>query len=162
MNWWNDWEGMEMGEDTELSQNSLVTQSVKNLPEMQEMWVWSLGQEGKGNGNALQYSFLPGESQGQRSLAGYNPWGQKSDTTEQLNHHPRKGTTHLWFPWQIFPPSTNWWPKPQIQLTLITIHCGKFWKRWEYQTTWPASWEICMQVRKQQLELDMEQQTGSK
>ena len=36
------------------------------------------------------------------------------------------------------------------------------WKRWEYQTTWPASWEICMQVRKQQLELDMEQQTGSK
>ena len=43
-----------------------------------------------------------------------------------------------------------------------TINCGKFWKRWEYQTTWPASWEICMQVRKQQLELDMEQQTGSK
>ena len=44
----------------------------------------------------------------------------------------------------------------------ITINCGKFLKRWEYQTTWPASWEICMQVRKQQLELDMEQQTGSK
>ena len=40
--------------------------------------------------------------------------------------------------------------------------CGKFLKRWEYQTTWPASWEICMQVRKQQLKLDMEQQTGSK
>ena len=38
----------------------------------------------------------------------------------------------------------------------------KFWKRWEYQTTWPASWEICMQVRKQQLELGMEQQAGSK
>ena len=51
-------------------------------------------------------------------------------------------------------------PKP---LTVwITINYGKFWKRWEYQTTWPASWEICMQVRKQQLELDMEQQTGSK
>ena len=44
----------------------------------------------------------------------------------------------------------------------ITINCGKFWKRWKYQTTWPASWEICMQVRKQQLELDMEQQTGPK
>ena len=43
-------------------------------------------------------------------------------------------------------------PKP---LTVwITINCGKFWKRWEYQTTWPASWEICMQVRKQQLELE--------
>ena len=40
--------------------------------------------------------------------------------------------------------------------------CGKFWKRWDYQTTWPASWEICMQVKNQQLELDMEQQTGSK
>ena len=38
----------------------------------------------------------------------------------------------------------------------------KFWKRWEHQTTWPASRETCMQVRKQQLELDMEQQTGSK
>ena len=44
----------------------------------------------------------------------------------------------------------------------ITINCGKFWKRWEYQTTWPASWETYLQVRKQQLELDMEQQTGSK
>ena len=44
----------------------------------------------------------------------------------------------------------------------ITINCGKFWKRWEYQTTWPASCETCMQVRKQLLELDMEQQTGSK
>ena len=41
-------------------------------------------------------------------------------------------------------------------------NCRKFWKRWEYQTTWPDSWETCMQVRKQQLELDMEQQTGSK
>ena len=39
---------------------------------------------------------------------------------------------------------------------------GKFSKRWEYQATCPASWEICVQVRKQQLELDMEQQTGSK
>ena len=44
----------------------------------------------------------------------------------------------------------------------ITTNCGKFWKRWEYQTTWPASWEICMQVKKPHLELDMEQQTGSK
>ena len=44
----------------------------------------------------------------------------------------------------------------------IKTNCGKFWKRWEYQTTWPASWEICMQVKKQPLELDMEQQTGSK
>ena len=41
----------------------------------------------------------------------------------------------------------------QKSLTVwITTNCGKFWKRWEYQTTWPASWEICMQVKKQQLE----------
>ena len=39
---------------------------------------------------------------------------------------------------------------------------GKFWKRWEYQTTWPVSWEICMQDKKQQLEPNMEQQTDSK
>ena len=44
----------------------------------------------------------------------------------------------------------------------ITTNCGKFWKRWEFQTTWPASWETCMQDRKQQLEMDVEQQTGSK
>ena len=51
-------------------------------------------------------------------------------------------------------------PKP---LTVwITINCGKFWKRWKYQTTSPASWETYMQLRKQQLKLDMEQQTGSK
>ena len=42
------------------------------------------------------------------------------------------------------------------------MNCGKFWRRWEYQTTWPASWEICVQVSKQQLELDIEQQTVSK
>ena len=42
---------------------------------------------------------------------------------------------------------------------------NKLWKilkEWEYQTTWLASWETCVQVRKQQLELDMEQQIGSK
>ena len=51
-------------------------------------------------------------------------------------------------------------PKP---LTMwITINWGKFWKRCENQTTWPVSWKICMQFRKQQLELNMEQQTGSK
>ena len=51
-------------------------------------------------------------------------------------------------------------PKPLS--VRITINCGKFWKTWEYQTIWPGPSETCMQVRKQQLELDMEQQTGSK
>ena len=44
----------------------------------------------------------------------------------------------------------------------ITTNCGKFFKRWEYEATFSASWETCMQVKKQQLELDMEQRTGSK
>ena len=38
----------------------------------------------------------------------------------------------------------------------ITTNCEKFFRRWEYQTTWPVSWEICMRVKKQQLELDTE------
>ena len=51
---------------------------------------------------------------------------------------------------------------PKLLTMWITKNCGKFWKRWEYQTTWSASWEICIQVKKQQSELDMEQLTGSK
>ena len=51
---------------------------------------------------------------------------------------------------------------PKTLTVWIIINYEKFFKRWEYQTTLPASWEICMQVKKQQLELDMEQQTGSK
>ena len=50
--------------------------------------------------------------------------------------------------------------RPKCLTVWITTNCGKFLKIWEYQTTWPASWEIYMQVKKQQL--DMEQQTGSK
>ena len=45
---------------------------------------------------------------------------------------------------------------------VVTTNCGKFWKRWEHQTTWPASWEIRMQFKKQQFEPDMEEWTGSK
>ena len=44
----------------------------------------------------------------------------------------------------------------------ITTNCGNVFQRWEYQTAWSASWEICISVRKQQLEWDMKQQTGSK
>jgi len=44
----------------------------------------------------------------------------------------------------------------------ITTNCGKFFKRWKYQTTLPAFWEICMQVKEQQLEPNMEQWAGSK
>ena len=44
----------------------------------------------------------------------------------------------------------------------ITTNCGTFLKKWEYQSTWPVSWETCLCIKKQQLELDMKQQTGSK
>ena len=52
-------------------------------------------------------------------------------------------------------------------LTTLKPLCGsqqteEFFTKWEYQTTWSGSWEIHMQVKKQQLELDMEQWTGSK
>ena len=53
-------------------------------------------------------------------------------------------------------------PMPKPLTVWITINCWKIWRKWEYQTTWRASWETYMWVRKQQFELDMEQQTGSK
>ena len=52
--------------------------------------------------------------------------------------------------------------KPKPLTVWITTNCGKFFKRWEYQTSLPASCETCMPVKRQQLEQDMEQQTGSK
>ena len=51
---------------------------------------------------------------------------------------------------------------PKLLTGWITTNCGKFFKRWEYQTALPASYEICMQVKKQQLKPDMEQWTGCK
>ena len=65
-------------------------------------------------------------------------------------------------PYNLKAPISALLTMPQLLTVWITTNCGKFFKRWEYQTTWPAFWEICMQVKKQQLELDMEQQTGSK
>ena len=51
-------------------------------------------------------------------------------------------------------------PKPFT--VWITTNCGKFLKKWKYQTTWLTSWEICMQVQEATVRMDMEQQTGSK
>ena len=58
--------------------------------------------------------------------------------------------------------STTLLPMPKPLTVWISTNCETFLNRWEYQTTLPASLEICMQVKKQQVELDMEQQTGSK
>ena len=69
---------------------SLVAQTVKNPPAMQDTWGGPLGWEDlfkRRHGNTLQYSCLE-NSQGQRSLAGYSPWGLKeSDMTERLSTH---------------------------------------------------------------------------
>ena len=51
---------------------------------------------------------------------------------------------------------------PKSLSVWITTNCGKLLMRCEYQTTWPSSWDFCMQVRNQELELDTEQQTDSK
>ena len=51
---------------------------------------------------------------------------------------------------------------PRSLTVWITANYRKFLKRWDYQTIFPSSWEIYMQVKKQQLELDVEHQTGSK
>ena len=60
---------------------SLVTQLVKNLPSMQKMWVQSLGWENLLEEEVQTHSsLLPRESHGQKSLAGYSPWGRKSQT----------------------------------------------------------------------------------
>ena len=53
--------------------------------------------------------------------------------------------------------STSLLATPKPLTVWITTNCGKFLKRWEYQTTLPDSWETCMQVKKQQSEQDMEQ-----
>ena len=79
---------------------------------------------------------------------------QRSNCQHLLDHRksksaPEKKSTSVFF---TMPKSLTVW---------ITTNCGKFFKRWEYQTILPASLEICMQVKKQQLEPDMEQQTGS-
>ena len=79
---------------------------------------------------------------------------QRSNSQHVLDHRKRKNSRKASISGllTIPKPLTVW----------ITINCGKFWKSLDYQTTWPASWETCMQIRKQQLELDMAQQTGSK
>ena len=90
---------------------------------------------GEGNGNPLQYSCLE-NSMDVRSPVGYSPWGSKeSDTTKRLHFHwilekarnSRKTSASASL--TTLKPLTVW----------ITTHCGKFFRRWEYQTTLPAS-----------------------
>ena len=87
----------------------------------------------------------------------YHTWGVPSGLCGKQKIRGRTSCTQALWPQSLL-PLLGW-----IAFDVwITTNCGKFLKRWEYQTTWPASWEICRQVKKQQLELDMEHQTGSK
>ena len=144
----------------------LVAQMLKCLP-VSACNVGDLGSipgsgrsPGEGNSNRLQYSCL--ENPMDRGAWWAAVHGVAKSWT--LLSHKLPTSTRSWKKQESSRKTSIsallTMPKP---LTVwITINCGKFWKRWEYQMTWSASWEICMQVRKQQLELDMEQQTGSK
>ena len=80
------------------------------------------------------------------------PW---SNCQHSLNHKESKGISlkiSTSVSLTTLKPLTVW----------ITTDCGKFFKRWEYQTTLPVSWETCIWVKKQQLEPYMEELTGSK
>ena len=140
--------------------------AVKNLS-MQEtkMWVCSLGRVDPLVQEIATYSSI---------LAWEIPWTEKSGRPQSMGSHRVR---HDWSNWTQRNQRSNcihWiiekarefekkhplllhWLCKSLWLYGITTNCGKFWKRWEYQTTWPASWEICMHVRKQQLEMDVEQ-----
>ena len=110
------------------------------------------------SGQGIWCSFSAGLKVGVGIIQRFSLWlweNQRPNCQHPLDHQKSKRV----------PPKTSssaLLPMPKPLTVWITINCGKFWRRWEYQTTWPASWETCMQIRKQQLELDMEQQTGSK
>ena len=92
---------------------------------------------------------LPDVQAGFRKGWGTRDWANIRSIVEKA----REFQKNIYFCFIVYAKALTMW---------ITINCEKFWKQLAYQTTWPASWETYMQVRKQQLELDMEQQTGSK
>ena len=121
---------------------------VKHLPAVRETWVRSLGWEDPLEKKMATYS---------STLAWKIPWTEEPGGLQSMGS---QRVRHDWATSLSFTFALLTMPKP---LTVwITINCGKFFKSWEYQTTWPASWEICMHVKKQQLVLYMGQQTGSK
>ena len=83
-----------------------------------------------------------------------------------LNHHGSSYVIYLvlfygWVMWHISEKTLASLTTLKPMTVWITTNCGKFLKERESQTTLPAPWETCIQVKKQQLELAMEQQTGS-
>ena len=147
-----------------LDNASLLFENRKKEPQEGNAGGWRLLKAGKGNRQILFQNFQKKKKHSHADLLILAPYmklifrlmttrtgqlesGLLWDTNCQhmLDHQKRKKV-------------------PEKHLFLLYWLCQSLWlwKRWEYQTTWPASWEICIQVRKQQLELDMEQQTCSK
>ena len=139
------------------------------------IWILSFLYQLEGNGNPLQHSCLENLMAGGDCSKFSKPGFSNMWTVNFLMF--KLGLEKAEEQEFKLPTSARSWKKPESSrktsisalLTMpklltvwITINCGNFWKRWEYQTTWLASWENYMQVRKQQLELDMEQQPGSK
>ena len=124
---------------------SLVVQLVKSLLAMKQTQVQSLGCEDPLEKELANYSSILAleNLMGREQIVNIHWVIEKQESSRKISTSASLTTL-----------------KPLI--VWLTINCGKFFKRWEYQTTWAASWEICMQVKKQQLKLDMEQQTGSK
>ena len=145
--------GEGIGYPLQCSWASFVAQLVKNLPAMQKTWVWSLDWEDPlKKGKATHSSSLactdPLRRVGKKSMGGLGSSRDQNASIHWIIEKAREFQKNIYFCWLTTPkPMTMW----------ITTNCGKFLKRWEYQTTLPASWEICMQVKKQQLELDIEQ-----
>ena len=91
------------------------------------------------HGLGLTRLFCPWDSSGKNTGVGCHPLLQEIFPTQGLNPGLQHCRQTLYLPSHQGSSLTVW----------ITTNCGKFWKRWEYQTTWPASWETCMQVRNQ-------------
>ena len=149
-----------MGSLTEYTQMSFQSYHIEMLNKLKwqkplHHWTWNICKKNlseldnkKGSDGCTQYHEIPDIQAGFRK--GRRIRDQIANNTGSLKKQESSRKTSISDLLTTPEPLTVW----------ITINCGKFWERWEYQTTWPASWEIYMQVRKQQLELDMEQQTG--
>ena len=161
------------GEDPGEYRASLLAQRLKCLPAIWETWVWSLGWEDPWRRKWQPTpGFLPGESNGQRSLVGYGPWGCKeSDTTERLHSHFHSqvdATGPSQTQWLMLPPGPRpckvhvnlgslwmkpgtvmhkWQPKPLILVTWSEPTCSFLGPSLLYQATWILVYEAAKHRR---------------
>ena len=144
---------------------SQVTQWVKNSPAMQEVQVQSLGWEDPLEEDMATHSSILAwripwtEEPG--GLQSIGSWRVEHDWNDLVHTHLKLCDQTSTFvgscrKQRSFRKTSGLLTMPKPLTVWTTKNSGKFVKRWEYLTTSPASWEICMQVRKQQLELDMD------